>query len=262
MNYLSKLPNSLEYLNINEFRNKIFPNLFKNILSLQSPFYKLIDLPSNLLELYCDNILLSSFINTHLPDKLTHLSCNNNPLDYLPNLPKNLIYLSCNNININYIPDQLPNKLLYLYYDNNPIKILPTYIPENLEILSLNNCSLTNIFKLPNSIVNLYLNDNNINKIDNLPLSLEILECKNNKIKLLPQIPDSLNLLNCDNNPLKYIPNVPDNCEIIYNGFLYYFIGEYKKNIKINGEINIHNYGNISSLNDFKNYIYKIKNKS
>ncbi len=77
---------------------------------------------------------------------------------------------------INNIPNY--NDILYLYCNISQLTELPK-LPESLVFLSCYDNQLTSLPKLPNSLIKLY--------------------CWNNQLTSLPELPDSLIELNCEN---------------------------------------------------------------
>ena len=76
-----------------------------------------------------------------------------------------------------------------------------------------NNCDLSKLPNLPNSLTNLFCYNNNLTKLPNLPDSLTHLFCYNNNLIELPEIPNSLNHLFCYNNNLTYLPDLPNSLQ-------------------------------------------------
>ena len=62
------------------------------------------------------------------------------------------------------------------------------------------DCNLTELPKLPNSLLEFRSCYNKLTKLPELPNSLQELYCYNNQLTSLPELPNSLSILYCYNN--------------------------------------------------------------
>ena len=86
-------------------------------------------------------------------------------------------------------------------------------LPDSLTHLFCYNNNLIELPNLPTSLIELYSNNNKLTYLPNLPKSLVFLECYNNNLIKLPEIPNSLNHLFCYNNNLTYLPDLPNSLQ-------------------------------------------------
>lgn len=109
------------------------------------------------------------------------------------------------------IPQKFRESIKCLFIAENDLEILPDLIDfKKLEILEIGNNNITEIGKLPSSLLELSCR---YNKIRFLPSSNECpklmrLDCTNNEIDDLPKYNNLVNLV-CNNNKLSIIPNIP-----------------------------------------------------
>jgi len=80
----------------------------------------------------------------------------------------------------------------------------------NLKKFYCNNCALTELPELPDSLIYLDCSYNNLKKLPVLPNSLIYLNCSCNNLIELPNLPNSLTHLNCNNNNLRELPKLPN----------------------------------------------------
>ena len=100
-------------------------------------------------------------------------------------------------------------KLNKFYCNNCGLTELPE-LPDSLIYL---DCSYNNLKKLPvlpNSLIYLNGNSNNLLELPNLPNELNYLYCYNNNLTELPNLPNSLISLICYNNNLIELPDLPN----------------------------------------------------
>lgn len=135
-------------------------------------------LPDNLLDLECDNNIISKLPD--LPNNLEWLSCYNNVLKKLPYLHDGLQYLYCDDNKLTKFPD-LPESIKEVNCDDNEIQGIIDYLPDNLEILYCSNNQIYGLpVELPANLIKLNCSDNNITELPDLPPSLRELYCRNN----------------------------------------------------------------------------------
>ena len=94
------------------------------------------------------------------------------------------------------------NRLIIKY----GIKKWPTLF-QNLKDLFCSNNQISELTKLPNSLIELSCNNNSLTKLPELPNKLKYLACINNKLTEIPKLPKTLKRLYCENNPLERLPN-------------------------------------------------------
>jgi len=102
------------------------------------------------------------------------------------------------------------SKITDLNFSNQNLTKLPDlseYI--NLEILSCHGNQLTELPKLPESLIKLHCPNNQLSNLPELPKTLKELECYNNQLSNLPELPKTLKELECSNNQLSNLPELP-----------------------------------------------------
>ena len=117
----------------------------------------------------------------------------------------------------------LPNSLKILICSNefnfsdlgNRITDLPK-LPNSLIELDCMFNRIKNLPKLPDCLIELYCNHNQLEILPELPKLLKKLRCNNNQLKLLPELPNSLKELFCYNNQLKLLPKLPNSLEMLF----------------------------------------------
>ncbi len=191
-----------------------------------------LDIYSNLIELNCQNNLITSIIN--IPQTLKYLNCSHNKISFFENLPNQLEYLNCSHNNIkelDNLPDNLEglncksNPITHLYY---PFNIKPKSYPKTLTHLTFGKKfnqsvdNLTNNLKyltfgtdskwggsdfnmelnlLPESIISLtFLGNCKFKRsFENLPKSIKTLNLSGDYPLSINTLPDSIEnlILNC-----------------------------------------------------------------
>jgi uncharacterized repeat protein (TIGR01451 family) len=234
---LPNLPNTLKYLSCGGNNLTNLPLLPTSLTFLECAYNNISTLPilpSTLLELICNDnasiTLLPTLPNelktllchscslsflAALPDSLSYLSVNGNPISILPTLPQKLNTLYCNTTNISSVPI-LPSTLKELSLDGNiNLTSLPS-LPYDLKELSCQSCSLTSLPVLPDSLRALWCRNNQITSVPDLSKNMEILAIGGNPISCLPILPNSLQYLDIRVTLISCIPNHPQN--IIFEG--------------------------------------------
>ena len=105
---------------------------------------------------------------------------------------------------MNEIPDYDVEIINLKDYNEKTRKIILYNLKKytKLKIFCCNNCNLTKLPDLPNTLTKLDCNLNNLTELPNLPNSLTDLCCYNNNLTKLLNLPNSLKYLYCYNNNL------------------------------------------------------------
>lgn len=195
---------------------------------------------------YFDNlVLLFAYSNglTNLPplnqSSLINISVYYNDLTTIPTLPPNLLILNIkSNPNLTSIP-VLPLSLTTYYGGETPNLPLPTF-HAGLETIWVDNCNLTSVPALPNTVKNFNISNNpalgnitgsslpnsitalavngcGLTSLPVLPPNLENLSCGLNNLTTLPFIPLTVKYLHASfNSNLSTLTNLPDSMDILY----------------------------------------------
>lgn len=185
----------MKYIKMNKY-NRLIINQTISVINLKNGMINSFpQLPDHITEIYLDN--------NDIPNILYDLPCNLRILSLCSNLLDKLVYI--------------PPSLQELYITNNKNISLPnTLIDTNLTIFYCNECSLTCIPTLPNTISSLNISNNKLTQFE-IPINIKILNLANNKLShiYLTQTHINLTELRCDNNVIRYINYIPNNlCEL------------------------------------------------
>lgn len=206
--------------NLNEL-----PTMPKKLEKLFCCRNNLVDLPPmpSLKNLYCsDNKFISM---PQLPDGLVTYSGETGD-GIIENLPKSLESLSISGP-IDYIQDltELTN-LHFLQVNDCGLTDMPG-LPDSLEFLICSDNMLTELINLPSGLEKLYARNNSIGEL-NVPENIKSLDIFENQLTSLPTIPATVKHLAFGNNPYANPILVPET-EVIVNHFhhLEYNTGKY-----------------------------------
>lgn len=203
--YINKLPDDVEFINLNHYGMPEFPDLSRfhklKVLSMSDNRVKKIPfLPVTLIEFTCNNNLLE--IIPELPNDLLTLMCGNNKLKEIPKLPEKLEILCCEFNEIDELPE-FNSKLRKIHCNNNKLKWLPKFNDE-LVLIICNNNQITTIPKLNAKLEEISCNFNLIQHFPTLHSTLKYVYCHNNPIQNLPKTNEKLIDLdfNCVKTPI------------------------------------------------------------
>ena len=90
-------------------------------------------------------------------------------------------------------------------------------MPSTLKILRCEECNLTQLPELPESLIHLIVPGNKLEILPKLPNNLEILVCCRNKLKSLPKLPEKkLIRLDCFMNNFRRIQMLPNTLQYLW----------------------------------------------
>ncbi len=84
---------------------------------------------------------------------------------------------------------------------------------KNLTLINCNSAWISEIPKLPNSLITFWGNNMRLTNFPSLPSNLQRLECRGNQLTQLPNLPNSLIELDCEGNQLTQLPLLPNSLE-------------------------------------------------
>lgn len=87
-------------------------------------------------------------------------------------------------------------------------------LPDSIEVLTLDDCGITNIEKFPVGASSISCGGNELTTLPPLPPKLVTLGCSRNKLASLPELPSSLATLLAEQNNLTRIPKLPSRIKL------------------------------------------------
>lgn len=143
------------------------------------------------------------------PDTLEELEIVNESSLIIPKLPKNLRILKIYGY----------RNTTYGYFEH--MKCDKWIIPSlehlvHLETLSIRRLNISELPKLPPSLVHFECICTNLTYLPDLPISLKRLVCMENRLIQLPELPEKLEILECSKNSLIEIPQLPNELKHLY----------------------------------------------
>jgi uncharacterized repeat protein (TIGR01451 family) len=112
---------------------------------------------------------------------------------------------------------QFFDSLKGLYCVNNLLSNLPK-LPNSLVDINCRDNQITTLPKLPSRLVYLYCGENKLKQLPTLPNTLKGFACDYNQLTSLPTLPNTLVRFSCSYNDLTTLPALPDNLTELNSG--------------------------------------------
>lgn len=205
---IENLPEGLQELSLGGNRISRIENLPEGLQSLdlrKNQIRRIENLPVRLQSLCLWKNQVSRIEN--LPKSLQSLDLGKNPIRKIENLPNGLKELNLDGSSRNFfmqIIEIFPSRNFYL--EN---------LPEDLEILSIEDYTIRRIENLPSELKNLRLTRVRIDSIENLPQNLLELDFTKNQIELVENLPNSIQKLYLSFNRIERVNNLPQSLKVL-----------------------------------------------